>query len=94
MQVSLSTLALRLSEQQLRDNLRLMEYVHRLHARLSCDAGAHSSVETFIRPIRAASGSARLAWQLALQRCGSSVDDAGPASTALRYSALRCGSSL
>ena len=68
MQVSLSALALRLSEQQLRDNLRLMEYVHRLQARVAHDIGARSSAGPFVRPIRVASGTARIAWLIALQR--------------------------
>ena len=72
MKVSLSALALRLSEQQLRDSLRLVEHVARLQA-LShgeCELCARSDqfVRPIVRSVGRAHGSARAAWQLALRR--------------------------
>lgn len=67
-QVSLSALSLRLSEQQLRDMLRFSDYAQRLKTQSLGDVGAHFSGDTFVRPVGSTPGSARLAWLIALRR--------------------------
>ena len=68
MQLSLSALSLRLSEQQLRDMSCLNEYIHRLQARRSGYVVVSFSNERPVRPIGSTPTSARDAWQLALRR--------------------------